>query len=160
MEKSRQRGREKHLHRGGEGGNGFNAVLRHALLGVCVFLGAVLIFCATGAGLCLLSPDPAALTLPTGIGIFFLSAIAAGGVSGYRLKGDKTAALFSGLLCGFSIMVFSGVGAMVQNLLSAQSTHNIGVLTECLVRGLAIPISGFCAYFTATQKKRGRHRRR
>lgn len=160
MEKSRQRGREKHLYRGSEGGNGFNSVLRDAILGVCVFLGAVLIFCAAGAGLCLLSPDPAALTLPTGVVIFILSSALAGGVSGYRQIEDKTAALFSGLICGFSIMIFSGVGAMVQNFLSAQSTHNIGVLTECLVRALAILISGLCAYFVSARRKRVRHRRR
>lgn len=159
MEKNEQRARKKHSHRSGGDESGFIGVLRSAGIGVLAALIAMLIMSAVASGLCLLSPDPLSLILPVGIVIFVISSAIGGAVSSVGLKKDRTAVTFSGLTCGFAIMIFLGVGALTQEALSPESTHEIGLVTAFFVRGAAIPIAALSAYASSFFEKKRRKRR-
>ena len=139
---------------------GFDTVIKKAFLGVGVSGLTAIALAAVCAGLCMLSSDPSALTLPIGVAIFVLSSAAGGFLSGRLLSRDRTAALFSGLACGLALTVVSGVSALTQSLLSPESTHEISVLAAVLLRGAAIPIAGGASYFASAKPKVRGHRRR
>ena len=160
MERNTQTVRKSHSRRKEGEGISIGGVALRAFIGVGVALAAMLVLSAVSSGLCMLSPDPAALTLPIGIIIFLLSSAAGGAVSAKGLARDKTAAVFSGILCGFSIMLFLGVGAIVQNALAPDYTHEMGIVKSVLIRAAAIPISGIVAFLTVNRRKNKRHRRK
>ena len=160
MEKNKS-GAKRGLPRRGEKGEiGFDTVVKKALLGVGVSELIAIALAAVGAGLCMLSPDPTALTLPIGAVVFVLSSAAGGFLSGRLLSRDRTAALFAGLMCGLVLTIVSGVSALTQSLLAPESTHEIATLAAILLRGAAIPISGGAAYFASAKPRVKRHRRR
>lgn len=154
MEKTHRNIRKKHLHRSSDDGVGFAEVIRGAFIGTGAAIVSMLLMAVISSGLCMLSPDPAALTLPVGIVIFFISSAIGGVISAQGLSRDRTAALFSGLACGFCIMIFLGVGALVQNVLASDSAHNVGRLTAFLIRGSSVPLSAAFACFAAKSPKR------
>ena len=157
MEKSKSRKRRSH--RGDGDGSGVSGIFRSAFMGVGAALVSMLVMAVISSGLCMLSPDPASLTLPVGIVIFIISSAVGGGISATGLSKDKTATLFSGIICGFAIMTFLGVGAVTQEIISPDSTHKIGLMTSLLIRCAAIPVSGLCAYLAALPRKKRRRKR-
>ena len=159
MEKIQHGVRKKHSHRSSGEGVGFAEVVRGAFIGTGAALASMLLMSVISSGLCMLSPDPASLTLPTGLVIFFISSAIGGAISVSGLSRDRTAAIFSGIVCGFCIMIFLGVGALVQGAFAPEYTHSIGSLTTFLLRGAAIPLSGVCAYIASMPKKRRRRGR-
>ncbi len=83
--------------------NGVGAMLKHVVIGTGTALLVAALLSLLGAALCLLSDDPAALTLPVGLIALYLAA-AMGGMITARLH--KENALLCGLLCGGLITVF------------------------------------------------------
>lgn len=160
MDTNTKRGTKKHF-RGRDGENvSIGSVVANAFVGAGAALIAMLTLAAVSGGLCMLSNDPAALTLPVGIAIFILTSALGGAVCGARFRKDKTAALFSGCLCGFSLMIFLGIGAILQTALAPEATHGLGLLGSVLIRAAALPLSGIAAFLTASKRKNKRHRRR
>ena len=157
MEKVKSR--KKHSRRSDGDSVTFAGVVRRAFMGVGAAIVSMLALAVVSSALCMLSPDPASLTLPTGMIIFVLSSVIGGIVSGAGQSKDKVATVFSGIICGFAIMIFSGVGAVTQELLAPESTHEIGVMTAIIIRVSAIPLSAICAYIASLPRKK-RHRRR
>lgn len=151
--------RKKHSHRSDGESVSFARVVRSAFTGVLSALVSMLVMSVISSGVCMLFPDPASLTLPMGIAIFVLSSAIGGYVSGAGLKKDKAATFFSGLICGFALMIFLGVGALIQDMLSPDSAHEIGLLTSFFVRGAAIPISTVFSYIAVIPRKKRRRRR-
>ena len=151
--------RKTHSHRSDGESVGFSGVARRAFIGVGAAIVSMLMLALVSSGLCMLSPDPAALTLPVGIAIFFLSSVIGGAVSGAGQSKDKAATVFSGIICGFALVIFSGVGAVTQELLSPDSTHEIGVAASMLTRCAAIPLSAVSAYAASIPRKKRRRRR-
>ena len=151
----------KRRQRTGEGGKAdFNSVVRAALMGIGVEVAAMLILSLVAAGLCMISPDPASLTLPVGIVIFFLSSLLGGAVSAAYLSRDKTAAVVSGGVCGFSLMIITGIGALIQGLLVPEYTHGVGSLWSVLLRSAALPLSALSAFIAVNKRKKPKRHRR
>ncbi len=138
----------------------FNTVARAAFLGIGAEMAAMLVLSLGAAGLCMLSPDPASLTLPVGIALFCLSSLIGGAVSAARLSWDKTAAVVSGAVCGFSLIIITGIGALIQGLLVPEYTHGVGLLWSVLLRTAALPLSAISAFLVVNKRKKPRRHRR
>ena len=152
---------KKHRRRTPEQGDiGFDTIAKNSLIGIGTALLCMLVLSVALAALCMLSPDPASLTLPLGIAVFCLSAAVGGVVSARGLRADKTAAVVSGLICGFALMVLSGISAAVQNFLAPTATHGIPLLPALLLRAASIPLSAVFAFIVLKKKPRARRRRR
>lgn len=138
---------------------GFNDVVKNSFLGVLSALISMAVLVLAASAVCMLTRDPASFTLPLGIAAFLISAAVGGFVASRGLLRDKTAAVISGIICGFALMIFTGIGAVLQNLLASESTHGLSALVAVLIRALAIPMSllGACI---DKKKRTGRRKTR
>lgn len=139
---------------------GFEIIAKNSLFGIGAAVLSMLALSLASAGLCMISPDPAALTLPVGIVIFLLSSALGGVVSARGLCKHKGAAVIAGVLTGFALMILSGISAVAQNALSLSSTHGLSPVFEVLFRALAIPLCALCSSITLKIGTTGRKRRR
>lgn len=138
----------------------FLTVSKKALTGGAAALGTSVLLSLICAALCLLYPDPAALTLPAGIIIFFISAAAGGAVSSIGLKGRTALAVTTAVFCGFLIFIVTGICAVWQSSAAPESSHGIPLILAMILRFMAIPTSAISAYFASKNKNKGRRRRR
>ena len=112
------------------------------------------------AALCLLSPDPATLTLPIGITIFFVSAVVGGAISAIGLKGKSLAAMTSAAFSGFILVIATGICAAWQAAAAPYASHNIAIILSLLIRCSAIPTSAAVGYLMSKKAKNHRRKRR
>lgn len=158
MERSFQKKKRKRTAEGGK--TDFNTVIVRSLIGLGASALSGLALSLAAAGLCMLSPDPAALTLPTGIAIFCIASVIGGAVSGMGLSHDKTAAVVSGIACGFFLVIITGVSALIQGLIVPEYTHGLGILSAVLLRSAALPLSALAAFLAVNKRKKAKRRRR
>ena len=138
----------------------FFTVSKKATLGATAALCVALLLSAVSAALCLLSPDPATLTLPIGIATFLVSAAVGGAVSATGFKSHPTAAVVSALFCGFMLVILTGICALWQSTAATESTHSLPPLLSLAIRITAIPLSALSAYFVTKRLKKPRRRKR
>ena len=143
-----------------QGSVGFNDVAKNSFLGVLSALITMAALSVASAAVCMLTNDPAAFTLPVGIAVFLVSSAVGGFVSARRLSRDKTAAVISGVICGFALMLFTGIGAVLQNLLASEATHGLHIAVAVLIRALAIPMSALGACIDKNKRAVRRRTRR
>ena len=127
--------------------------LRHSAIGAGIGIGLACLLCPLGAWLCLLSPDPASLTLPAGIFTLLLSALA-GGFCAARLH--KSRRLLCGVLCGILLVFFF----WLLTLFLGEPAHEIPFFVSLRLRILAVGVSGMGAMIPAGGRKIHRRRRR
>lgn len=137
---------------------GFGTLVKHAARGALVSILSALLLSLAGSALLMLSPDPASLTLYTGIAIFFLSSAIGGAVSAIKIKHDKTGASVASLLCGFLIVVFWGFCSVIELFILPDSLHNLSAWITIAARLSAIPVS--LVFGRICCKKRSSHHRR
>ena len=133
--------------------DGFPVLFRHSAMGAGIGMGLVCLLCPPGAWLCLLSPDPASLTLPAGILILLLSALA-GGFCSARLH--KRRRLLCGVLCGILLVFFF----WLLTLFLGEPAHGIPFFVSLLLRILTAGVSALGAMIPARERKMHRKRRR
>ncbi|MBQ8850222.1 MAG: hypothetical protein IJ011_07840 [Clostridia bacterium] len=152
---------KKHRRRTSEDGEvGFDTVAKNSLIGLGASCALMLILTVALSALCMLSPDPAALTLPLGIAAFCLSAAFGGFISSRQLSRDKTAAVVSGLICGFALAILTGILSVAQSALLPEATHGLGLLQSIVIRASALPLSALFASLSLKKKVRAHRRRR
>lgn len=141
-----------------QGSVGFNDVARNAFLGIGVSLLVMLVLSFIASAICMLSSDPASLTLPSGITIFCVSAAIGGYIGAKRLLRDKTATVVSGILCGFTLMIVTGISATLQSIIAPSSTHGMTIFSSVLIRSSAIPLATLSACLNLKKITKSRKR--
>lgn len=138
----------------------FFTISKKALAGGGTALCTSVLLSLLCAFLCLLSPDPAALTLPIGLVIFFISTVTGGAVSAIGLKGRPTAATASAAFSGFILVIATGICAVWQAVAAPHASHGIPLILSIILRISAIPISALIGYFVSKKPKNHRKKHR
>ena len=138
----------------------FFTLSKKALIGGGVAVLSTILLSLIAAALCLLSPDPAALTLPVGLSVFFISAAVGGAVCSTGFKGKPRSAAVAAVLCGFLFVIITGICAAWQSAAAPQASHSINTALAIALRFLAIPTSAASAILVSKQKKAKRRRRK
>jgi hypothetical protein len=136
----------------------FFTVSKRALIGGAIALGSALLLSLSVSALCLLFPDPASLTLPIGIAIYFISSAVGGAASAIGLRVHPKAAVASALFCGFMLAIVTGICALWQSAAAPEASHGMGVVISTVIRMLSLPTAEISAYLVTRKAKK--HRRR
>ena len=150
--------RQDHSHR--TDSPDFFTVSKKALIGGASTLGSALLLSLAASALSLLAPDPASLTLPIGLAIFFISAAIGGAVSAAGFKGHPQIATITAVFCGFLFVIVSGICAVWQSIAAPDSSHGIPLLLSVILRLMAVPTSALAAYFVSKERNKPRRRKR
>ncbi len=139
---------------------GFEAVAMGALIGSGGALVCMLALALISAALCMLSPDPASLSMPIGLAILYISSALGGALSSKSFKGELSSALTASGMCGFVLFVLTGICSVLQGLLAPEASHGFGLPTATLLRVLAVAVSmlSACIFCKVRQKKRKAYR--
>ncbi len=138
---------------------GFEAVAQGTVVGSGSAVICMSALALVSTALCMMSPDPASLSLPVGLSILYISSAVGGFVSSLKLKREPSAALTAAALCGFTVFVLTGICSTLQAILSPESSHGIGIWVALVLRLLAIAPSMLASYVSCKAKPQ-KHRRR
>lgn len=152
--------RRKHAPRSDSGDVSFFDLMKNGAVGAGFALASVIVLSLVSSALCLLYSDPSALTMYAGIAILYISSIAGGVISAIKFRGDKSAAIVSGILCGFIILVSFGIISTFLSLAGGDFSHSVKLIPSILLRALCIPASILGAYMGSRKKSPRRKRRK
>ena len=138
----------------------FSDLAKNGAIGAGFALLSAALLSVISAALCMLYPDPNALTLYIGLAILYISSIIGGVVSSIKLRKNRGIALLAGGICGFVFAILLGIISVAVSFIPYDLSHGIKLLPSLLLRFASIPLSVLGAYMGSRKRFPSKRRKK